>query len=375
MRLNFKTVIIIFLVALIGAGLGTFGVMSFYGGSIFSHSSSENTSNNGIVINEVAYSDKSETSYTQAINKAYNTVVEVSTTVTSSGSTGYYFFFGQGGSSTYTSTGSGVIISEDGYIVTNNHVVEGANEDSVVVKLYDGSEHEARIIGTDSRSDIAVLKIDANGLQFSSFADSSDLVMGQDVIAIGNPLGTGLSCTNGIVSALEKEIYINNVYMTVIQTNAEVNGGNSGGGLFDINGNLIGIVNAKSGNSTSSTSVEGMGYAIPSNTVVRIVQEIIDNGYVKDRAALGVRVYTSSNSYYSTDGVTISEVIDGGSADQAGLEAGDIITAINGIEVNSYADLSKILDSKAVGDEVTVTVKRNDKPMDFKVVLQQSTAN
>ena len=369
MKLGFKNILIIFLVALLGAGFGTYGVISILSNSDQIPDGSQ------VVINEVAYSGKKESNYTNAIEKAYNTVVEITCTVEQEYQSGF-FFFGGGGTQIAQLSGSGVIISADGYIVTNNHVVEGVTKDDAVqVKLYNNEEYTAKIIGTDSRTDLAVIKIEENNLPFASFVDSSELVLGEEVLVIGNPLGTGIACSNGIISALEQEIYINNVYLTVIQTNAAVNQGNSGGGLFDLNGNIAGIVNAKkSAGFAAEASVEGMGYAIPANTVKRIVAEIIDNGYVKDRPALGVRVYTGE-SYYQINGVLVTEVIEGGSADQAGIKADDIITAIDGIEVASYADLSKVLDSKLVGDEVIITVMRNEQSLDLIVILQQSVAN
>lgn len=368
MKLNFKNILIIFLVALLGAGIGTFGILEIY-----KNNAEQEVKNEPIQINTVNYNNKQENSYTQAIDKAYNTVVEINCTIETSYSSNYFFF---GGTQQGQASGSGVIISEDGYIVTNNHVVEDVidAEDAIKVKLYTGDIYNAKIIGTDSRTDLAVLKIDANNLSYSSFADSSELVMGEDVIAIGNPLGLGVSCSNGIVSALEKEIYINNVYLTVIQTNAAVNAGNSGGGLFDLNGNIVGIVNAKKSASLNETSVEGMGYAIPSNTVKKIVSEISENGYVKDRAALGIRVYTGTSNY-NVDGVIVTEVTKGGSAEQAGIKVNDIIIAVSGSKVETYADLSKILDSKNVGDQVIITVQRDSNQLDFTVTLQQSVAN
>ncbi|MBQ6479347.1 MAG: trypsin-like peptidase domain-containing protein [Erysipelotrichaceae bacterium] len=367
MKINVKTIIIVFLVALLGSGLGTFGVLSFYNSNI-----GNGKVHSDVVLNEVAYTSIEKGEYTKAIEKAYDTVVEITCTVRSS-ITSDFFFFG-GGTTESTSAGSGVIFSSDGYIITNEHVIRGlASEDSIQVKLYTGEVYGAKVIGSDARTDLAVLKIEEDGLPFASLADSSQLVLGQDVIAIGNPLGSGISCSNGIVSALEKEIYINNVYMTVIQTNAAVNAGNSGGGLFDINGNLIGIVNAKN-TSTMTTEVEGMSYAIPSNTVIRIISDLIENGYVKDRAALGIRVYTSS-SFYQTNGVVVSEVIAGGSAETAGIQANDIITAIDGEEVSGYADLSKILDAKSIGEKVVVSIVRNEEKLEIPVILQASTSN
>ncbi len=366
MKLNFKAIIIVFLVALLGSGLGTFGVLSFYNSSMES-----NKGHSDVVLNEVAYTSIEKGDYTKAIEKAYNTVVEINCTVKST--TSDFFFFG-GGTTESTSAGSGVIFSADGYIVTNEHVIRNlTSEDSIKVKLFNGETYGAKVIGYDTRTDLAVLKIEENDLPYASFADSSQLLLGEDVIAIGNPLGSGISCSNGIVSALEKEIYVNNVYMTVIQTNAAVNAGNSGGGLFDINGNVIGIVNAKN-TSTMTTSVEGMNYAIPSNTVMRIVSDLIENGYVKDRAALGVRVYTYS-SFYQTDGIIVSEVIPGGSAEEAGIQENDVITAIDGEKISGYADLSKVLDSKSIGDRVIVSITRDDQKLEIPVILQSAENN
>lgn len=365
MKINFKTLIIVFLVALLGAGIGTYAILSTY-------TANNKLEHNSVVINEVEYSDIQKNDYTKAIEKAYDSVVEINCiTIVSNPS----YFFIDGGTSEATSSGSGVIFSEDGYIVTNNHVIENAKEGAVKVKLYNGESYDARIIGTDSRTDLAVLKIDANNLEYASFVDSSKLLLGQDVIAIGNPLGLGISCSNGIVSALEKEIYINKVYLTVLQTNAAVNAGNSGGGLFDINGNLVGIVNAKKSSDilSSSASIEGMGYAIPANTVTYIIDQLVENGYVKDRASLGIRVYTSN--YYQVDGVIISEVIQGGGAQVAGLQANDIIVKIDDTDVALYADLSKALDAKNVGDKVKVTVLRNNEQKEFEVLLQASTSS
>lgn len=364
MKVNVKTVLIIFLVALLGSGLGTFGVLSYY-----TQKNGNPIQSDNVVINEVEYTNVEKTDYTKAIEKAYDTVVEISCTVQTSSDS---FFFG--GTQTGTSTGSGVIFSQDGYIVTNAHVLENlVDENTIKVKIFSGETYQARLIGTDSRSDLAVIKIDVDDLPYASFADSSELSLGADAIVIGNPLGLGITCSNGIISALEKEIYINNVYMTVIQTNAAINSGNSGGGLFDINGNLIGIVNAKKSTSAyTSSTIEGMGYAIPSNTVVRIIEDLIENGYVKDRASLGVKVYKNS-SYYVTSGCVISMVIEGSGAQEAGLQQYDVITAINDIEITRYADLTKALDARAIGDIVTVTILRDGKEMKFDVELKATS--
>ncbi len=357
MKISFKTLMIIFLVALLGSSIGTFGVISLYKKNAPILDDQTN-----LVINEVEYTNVVTSDYSKAIAKAYDSVVEINAEVLQSG---FYFF---GGTTKGTSAGSGVIISEDGYIVTNHHVISGAIENSIAIKLSSGEKYIAEVIGADEKSDLALLKIDANNLPYSSFADSSELVLGQDAIAIGNPLGLGITCSNGIVSALEKEIKINDVYLSVLQTNAAVNAGNSGGGLFDINGNLIGIVNAKT-NSSYSSSVEGMGYAIPSNKVVKIVQDLKENGYVKDRPALGIYA-----SRYSTnvEGVYITDVIENSSADKAGLQTGDIITAINEDSITSFADLSKVLEKYEIGDEIMIKAIRNGEETIFELTLQES---
>lgn len=346
MRLDFKTLLIIFIVGLLGGVFGTFGIIEINkttGNKILDEDSS-------VVVNTVKYPSIEKTNYSVAIAKAYNSVVEITSTIEQES------FFGV---TTGYSLGSGVIISADGYIVTNNHVIESATE--VSVKLYNGETYDAKLVGTDPRTDIAVIKIEAKDLEFSSIADSSELILGEECVVIGNPLGEGISCSNGIVSALEKEIKIKDYVMSVIQTNAAVNEGNSGGGIFNMNGDLIGIVNAKSSNNSfmSSASIEGIGYAIPSNTVSKIVRDLVDYGYVKARATLGINVYTQGT--YSENGITgllVANVIEKSAADKAGMQTFDIITEFDGEPIESYADLTKMLDKHEVGDEVKVVVYR-----------------
>ena len=373
MKLSFKNIIIIFLIALLGGACGTYGTLVI--NKYTSNDASNTSENSSSVTTEVLYSNQEEGSYAKAINKAIDTVVQISTKATSSTTN----IFGQSTTSDATVLGSGVIISSDGYIVTNNHVVEDANEVSVI--LNNDETYDATIIGTDTKTDLALIKIEATDLAYSSLVDSDTLELGQEVVAIGNSLGKGTSSTNGIISALNREVTINNYTMTLILTNAEVNSGNSGGGLFDMNGNLVGIVNAKimsQTTSSSSTSVEGMGYAIPSNTVKTIVEELMNNGYVKNRATLGVKVITDNSyleyyGYEDTKGAVISEVVEGGAAEKAGLKAGDIIIAIDGNTIDSFTDLSKELDNYNVGDTVKVTVNRDSKLKEFNVVLAEAT--
>ena len=197
-----------------------------------------------------------------------------------------------GGEYSSKSMGSGVIISKDGYIITNHHVVAGAN--SITITTHDGTSYEAKLIGSDAKSDIAVLKVKANNLTPATLGDSSKISIGDTAMAIGNPLGTlGGTVTDGIISATSRSLIINNEAMDLIQTNATINSGNSGGGLFDGNGNLIGIVNAKdSGTTSSGATIEGLGFAIPINKAMEVAKDIIKNGKVTSRATIGVTLQT-----------------------------------------------------------------------------------
>ena len=361
MKFNFKNILIIFLVGLLGGVVGTFGVIEI------NKATGNKILNNGSTVNisTVDYTDSAEQSdYTVAIGKAYNTVVEIQSVKT------VQSIYGE---SEGAYAGSGVIISSDGYIVTNDHIAGSATQIEVI--LYNGDTYDAEVIGSDSRSDIALIKIDATDLPYAEFADSSELELGQECIAIGNSLGKGISCTNGIISVLEKEVVINGVSHTLIQTNAAINSGNSGGGLFNMNGDLIGIVNSKSSSTTttsSSLTIEGMGYAIPSNTVQKIIKDLSDYGYVKDRATLGVGVnasYTYQTNEYT--GLLVTKVYDNTGAQKAGIQEGDVITEVDGTQTTSYAILSKILNDHDIGDTVSVTIYRNNEKMTLNVTLTE----
>lgn len=296
--------------------------------------------------------------------KASPSVVEIVTEVTQQS----YGFFG--GTYTAQAAGSGVIISTDGYIITNNHVVEDAN--SITVTLYDGKEYEAELVGTDAKTDIAVIKIQASGLTSATIGDSSKIATGDTAVVIGNPLGTlGGSVTSGIISATSREIVLNNESMELIQTNATINSGNSGGGLFDGSGNLIGIVNAKdSGQTSSGAIIEGIGFAIPINTAMDVASELMQYGQVTDRPTIGVYLQelTSDTQNYKA-GLYITDIITGSGAEAAGLQPYDRIISIDGNEVSSYTELSRYLRNKSVGDTITLTVVRNDQEMSFNVTL------
>ena len=314
-------------------------------------SNTSNTANSGLSIKEIAA-------------KASPSVVEINI---EGQTTGYGFF---GGTYTTQAAGSGVIISKDGYIITNNHVVEGAT--SITVKTSDGTEYAATLVGTDSKSDIGVIKVEADNLTPATIGDSSTISVGDTAVVIGNPLGTlGGTVTDGIISATDREISINNETMNLIQTNAAINSGNSGGGMFDANGNLIGIVNAKdSGTTSSGTTIEGLGFAIPINDAMNVAKQLIESGQVTDRPTIGVTLQTITKDYGNYKaGLYIADVSKGSGAEAAGLQPGDQIVGADGTEVASYTELSKILRNKHVGDILTLTIVRDGEQMDVDVTL------
>ena len=314
-------------------------------------SNTSNTANSGLSIKEIAA-------------KASPSVVEINI---EGQTTGYGFF---GGTYTTQAAGSGVIISKDGYIITNNHVVEGAT--SISVKTSDGTEYAATLVGTDSKSDIGVIKVEADNLTPATIGDSSTISVGDTAVVIGNPLGTlGGTVTNGIISATDREISINNETMNLIQTNAAINSGNSGGGMFDANGNLIGIVNAKdSGTTSSGTTIEGLGFAIPINDAMNVAKQLIESGQVTDRPTIGVTLQTITKDYGNYKaGLYIADVSKGSGAEAAGLQPGDQIVGADGTEIASYTELSKILRNKHVGDILTLTIVRDGEQMDVDVTL------
>lgn len=278
--------------------------------------------------------------------------------------------------------GSGVIISEDGYILTNNHVIEGANK--IQVRLRDGTEYEAKLIGNDSKTDTAVIKIEATGLKYAVLGDSSKLEVGDLAVVIGNPLGElGGTVTSGIISALEREITISGKKMNLIQTDAGVNPGNSGGGLFNANGELVGIVTAKS----SGIDVENLGFAIPINDIKSVVDDLVANGYATNRAFLGVMLkdtaYSTNspyggygslfNMFYSQVqyGAYVESVVEDSPAEKGGIKSGDIIVSVNGNVVSTAAEVTAEVTNCSVGDEIEIGIIRDNKTKTVKVKLTE----
>lgn len=256
-------------------------------------------------------------------------------------------------------SGSGIIISTDGYIVTNEHVVEDATEISVILNT--GEEYTATLIDADDKSDLAVLKIDKNGLVPANLGNSENLEVGELVVAIGNPLGQELfgTVTDGIVSAVNRTMTVENRTYNLIQTNAAINPGNSGGALVDRFGNVIGINTIK----LSNTEVEGIGFAIAISEAKPIISDLMNNGYVSGRPLVGITVTENRN------GLSVYSIAEGSGAQNAGIQVGDLIVKADGKAINTSDQLNELRDLKQPGETITLTVIRNGELQDIKVVL------
>ena len=297
--------------------------------------------------------------------------------------------FGQ--TSTSAASGSGFVLTQDGYVVTNFHVIEDAVEDSSVtveVSFANGEKYPAKVVGGEADNDVAVLKIEATGLTPVSLGDSDKLVVGENVYAIGNPLGElTYSFTDGMVSALDRLITTTSTNekgqtetttLNVLQTNAAINPGNSGGPLFDSYGNVVGIVSAKYTQSQSGVSAEGLGFALPINDVKEILTDLIEHGYVTGKPYLGVQVVNVSSEaqrYGIVAGAAVQYVAEGSCAQKAGLEVGDIITAIDDTAIDSSTALTAALSSNYhAGDTATLTVVRQQQTVELTVTFDEKNA-
>lgn len=306
-----------------------------------------------------AYNSVSEVYYAVA-----DSVVEITTeTVRNSLFMGQYISEG---------AGSGVIIDGSGLIVTNNHVIAGAN--NVTVRLTDGSEYKATFIGKDEAADLAVIKIDADDkeLKVASLGCSEDLIVGEDVIAIGNPLGSlGGTLTTGIISATERNIYIDGEEKVLLQTNAAINPGNSGGGLFNMAGELVGVVNAKA----SGEDIEGLGFAIPVDYAHGVIEDLINYGYVRgivDHGLITLDVNRQNLPYaYQKYGITSIGVVVIDSAYSGEFAYGDVIVSIDDVEISSSEDIDLLLKEYCVGDTITVRVERDGKKVAIELTLHE----
>lgn len=318
----------------------------------------ESTTYNVVALNTL--SSQSPLAIPDIVAQTADTVVEITTEqVVTNARMGQYVTEG---------AGSGVIITSDGYIITNNHVIEGSEK--IKVTLRSGIEYEATLVGRDAENDIAVIKIDATALQYAVLGDSDALVVGELAVAIGNPLGElGGTVTEGIISALNRAIDIDGVSMNLLQTSAAISPGNSGGGLFNQYGELVGIVNAKS----SGSDVEGLGFAIPINTAKEIAEQLITYGYIPGRADLGFSVIAVDDAYtarmyrLSQTGVYVYEVTNADS-----LVVGDRIVSINGTTIDSGETFSTTIDAYQAGDTLKITVSRNGNTLEINHILGQS---
>ena len=308
--------------------------------------------------------------YAQVAALVKEAVVEITTEYTT---TSRWYQYTTGGA------GSGVIISEDGYVITNAHVItdeeSGGVADSITVRLANAEEYTATVVGYDADADIAIIKIEATGLKAAVCGDSSKLVVGEELIVVGNPLGRlGGTVTNGIVSATEREIQVNGVTMSLIQTNAAVNPGNSGGGVFNMLGQLVGIVNAKS----SGSDVEGLGFAIPINDAMATSEQLLTYGYVRGKPYIGVNFTVVDNSssmfffggaYNVKNGVYVDYLIEG--YNDKTLKVGDRIVAVNEETVSSSADIKAIVMKSAIGDVLKFQVERSGKLVNVDVTVYE----
>ena len=332
----------------------------------------ENTPGASIVANSASDNgDKKALTTPEIVDKVGPAVVGIINKATLSNYGNVFGFYGnqQQQQEVEQSSGSGVVISSDGYIVTNNHVIEGASE--LVVILNTGDEYTAKLIGRDSNTDLAIIKIEADELVYAKMGESSNLRVGDTAIAIGNPLGQEFAgtTTQGIISGLNRNVTIDNKELTLIQTDAAINPGNSGGALVNAYGELVGINTAK----ISSSTLEGLGFAIPIDEAKPVIQDLIDNGYVTGRPVIGIggRAVTKKDAeaYNLKVGVYVSSMTPNSPAYMAGIKIGDIIVECNGKTVETVEDINEIKNKFAPGDKLSLKVYRQGNYKDITLIL------
>ena len=339
---------------------------------------------NKVVIQQVERTDSSAASGTAVASGGMTTsqvseMVSPSVVVITTEQVVYSQWSWYGQNQVESGAGSGVIISSDGYILTCAHVVSGASQITVTIG---DTDYTATVVGEDDTSDVAVLKIDATGLTPATVGDSDSLSVGDSVLAVGNPLGElGGTVTSGIVSALNRSVTIQGTSstntMSLIQMDASVSPGNSGGGLFNMNGELIGLVNAKS----SSSDAEGLGFAIPINDAIQVAQDLLENGYVSGRPYMGITyiavtdAQTAAQLNVNAYGVYVVDVVQGGPADKAGLKAGDRIVSVDGTEIAQKDDLGTLMQQHTAGDTLSITVARDGQMQTVSLTLGEKNAS
>lgn len=332
-----------------------------------------NSNNAGIPVKHTSLSGEALTT-PEIVDKVGPAVVGIINKTTYGNAYGYYgSLYGDLNQEIEQGSGSGVIISADGYIVTNNHVIENAS--ALTVILNTGTEYKATVVGTDSSTDLAIIKIDAKNLAYAQMGSSSSLRVGETAIAIGNPLGQEFAgtTTQGIISGLNRSVTIDNKTLNLIQTDAAINPGNSGGALVNEYGHLIGINTAK----ISSNTLEGLGFAIPIDEAKPIIQELMTNGYVTGRPVIGIggRAVTEEDAkaYNLKVGVYVSSMTPNGPAYMSGMKIGDIIVECEGEPIETVDDINKIKNKKSPGDKLTMKVYRKGKYVDVTVILGEET--
>ena len=339
---------------------------------------------NKVVIQQVERTDSSAASGTAVASGGMTTsqvseMVSPSVVVITTEQVVYSQWSWYGQNQVESGAGSGVIISSDGYILTCAHVVSGASQITVTIG---DTDYTATVVGKDDTSDVAVLKIDATGLTPATVGDSDSLSVGDSVLAVGNPLGQlGGTVTSGIVSALNRSVTIRGTSstntMSLIQMDASVSPGNSGGGLFNMNGELIGLVNAKS----SSSNAEGLGFAIPINDAIKVAQDLLENGYVTGRPYMGITylavtdAQTAAQLGVNAYGIYVVDVVSGGPADKAGLKAGDRIVSIDNTEVAQKTDLGTLMQEHSAGDTLSITIARDGQMQTVSLTLGEKNAS
>ena len=383
-----KTILVPFFSGIVGCTLviGTcFGVPSIKE-KLIGETGSKSTvqtstsSAEGSTSNLISLSNYSNTAVFAA-NKILPSIVGIEVTYTATSNS--YFGFGMPSTSTATATGSGIIISEDGYIVTNNHVVDTSSSSSysyydlsdatsVKVKLYGSDEtYDAEIVGKDSQTDLAVLKIDKTDLTAAEFADSDQAVVGEFVMAVGSPLGLDTTVTTGIISAVNREVESDGNKYTCIQTDAAINSGNSGGALVNSDGKVIGINTLK----LSGSGVEGIGFAIPINSTLDIISQLKDHNKVL-RPYIGISGIdldeATAKRYNLELGVYVKTVQDFSPAEKAGLQSGDVIIKADGKDIKTMDELNEIKNSHQIGDTMTLTINRSGQEKDVTVTLEET---
>ena len=362
-----KVIAIVLACAIIGTGCG-FGGAALYRSSTRQTVTLQQSDRAPVTVSVKQVDGQTKMEPAEVYASTVNSVVSINTTATAGTN-----IFGQ--TVETASAGSGFIISPNGYIVTNYHVVKGAT--SVKVTLYSGDTYDATVIGGDSDYDVAVIKINAGGLPAVTLGNSADVNVGDTVLAIGNPLGElTFSMSQGIVSCCDRAINVDGTPFNMIQVDASINPGNSGGPLVNLYGEVVGIVSAKY-SSYSNTTVEGLGFAIPISDVQAIITDIIENGQVTGKAYLAIKAGTMTEQMAAqydidiTEGVFVYSTESGGAGEKAGLQLGDVITKLNDTAITSMTDLTMAKKSYKAGDTVTLTVYRSGEYITLDLTFDQ----